>query len=208
MKITVTNHTNQYLLGGQTALYCLATKLNMYREHHLVSWIICPDIWDSKPPPLSSDELFAIKSIQAFTNALCSLRSSGRTENVLVCTISKLDQIQPIRALGNISDETDRIFTKETDKSQRNTSIQSEDSDRLLKSPPEDVEVSNHESSHTARYTNVNQKVFTTRDRKKNMFEDAQPITSQYANHANLMHIKIVARGRTFEPQSVWPITD
>ena len=51
------------------------------------------------PPPPSYDELFVIKSIQAFNNALNSIHVSGPTEVVPICTISNLAKFNQSKCL-------------------------------------------------------------------------------------------------------------
>ena len=48
------------------------------------------------PPPTSHNELFVIKSIQAFNNALNQIHISGKIEVVTVCSVFNLAESQPI----------------------------------------------------------------------------------------------------------------
>ena len=67
------------------------------------------------PLPSSHDELFVIKSIQAFHNAFNSISTHCKPQIVPVGQISNYNQFQPIRSLGEIGGNISYLLTNTTD---------------------------------------------------------------------------------------------
>ena len=77
------------------------------------------------PLPSSHDELFVIKSIQVFHNALNSIITQSKPQKVPVGQISYCNQFQPIRLFGITRGNISYLLTQTTDQSAVDSSSQS-----------------------------------------------------------------------------------
>ena len=92
------------------------------------------------PSPSSHDELFVIKSIQAFHNALNSISTQSRPQILPVGQISHCNQFQPIRSLGKMGGNISYLLTNEVDQSSVDSYHQSHVGNQFRSSSLEGVE--------------------------------------------------------------------
>ena len=99
MKHTGRNLNNQDFLVGRIASFRSITRLNT-RTGNISRYCQETRPLQLAPLPSSYDELFVIKSIQAFINALNSIYFSGRAKVLSVCKISDQTEFQSIKTSG------------------------------------------------------------------------------------------------------------
>ena len=95
------------------------------------------------PLPSSHDELFVIKSIQAFHNALNSISTQSRSQIVPVGQVSYYNRFRPIRELGKIGGDISYLLTKAVDQSPVASYHQSHVGNQFRSSSLKGVEFSN-----------------------------------------------------------------
>ena len=93
--------------------------------------------------PSSHDELFVIKSIQAFHNALNSINTQSRPQIVPVGKVSYYNHFQPIRELGKIGGDISYLLNKAVDQSPIASYHQSHVGNQFRSSSLEGVAISN-----------------------------------------------------------------
>ena len=103
------------------------------------------------PLPSSHDELFVIKSIQAFHNALNLIGTQSKPQVVPVGQISNYNQFPPIRLFGEIRGEISYLLTNTTNQSTFDSSDQSPCCKQFSWSPLEGV-------ANSTQYVNQSQK--------------------------------------------------
>ena len=91
------------------------------------------------PLPSSHDELFFIKFIHAFHNALNSIRTSRRSKKVPVGQLLNQTRTRSIKMSGNIVGENGRLLTRVVDQSTPDSGNQLELRNRLLSASIEGV---------------------------------------------------------------------
>ena len=113
------------------------------------------------PLPSSYDELFVIKSIQAFHNALNSISTQSKPQIVPVGHISQYNEFQPIRSLGEIGGNISYLLTHTTDQSTFDSSDQSYCCKQFSSSPHEGVANSTQSVNQSQKDMQINHRYFS-----------------------------------------------
>ena len=113
------------------------------------------------PLPSSHDELFVIKSIQAFHNALNSISTRSKPQIVPVGHISQYNEFRPIRSLGEIGGNISYLLTHTTDQSTFDSSDQSYCFKQFSSSPHEGVTNCTQSVNQSQKDMQINHRYFS-----------------------------------------------